>query len=87
MWHIYCNKRGLFEFAYISKGRYIAGTRQGYERKKAALKALAKLGNTKETRVTVQDDTEELKLSKVYSLHNEGNWSFLGVTKTKAYKP
>jgi uncharacterized protein YegP (UPF0339 family) len=40
MWHLFRNKQKQFEFAFISKGRYIAGTKQGYENRSDALSAL-----------------------------------------------
>lgn len=40
MWHLFKNNQNQFEFAWINKGRYVCGTRQGYENRSDALYAL-----------------------------------------------
>lgn len=40
MWHIYKNKQGKFEVAFITKGRYQVGSKQGYSRKSGCKKVL-----------------------------------------------
>lgn len=62
MWHLFKNKKKQYEFAFISKGDYIAGTRQGYENRFDALKSLNYLVRKPVPSATfagilVQDDT------------------------------
>lgn len=60
MWHLFKNNQKLFEFAFISKGEYIAGTRQGYENRSDALSALNHLARKSIIyygSILVQDDT------------------------------
>lgn len=40
MWHLFKHTNGKFDFAFISKGKYIAGSQQGYENRSDALKSL-----------------------------------------------
>lgn len=70
MWHLFKNSEGKYEFAFVNKGKYIAGTNQGYEKKKAALRSFYSLAmfyhsdEYKATRVgfNIQDDTLGLVL-------------------------
>lgn len=54
MWHIYRNKHKLFEFAFISKGRYIVGSKQGYVNHKSCVNAIMTIGA-----LEYQDDTKD----------------------------
>lgn len=57
MWHLFINSDNLFEFAFVSKGRYIVGSKQGYERRAKALSALKSINFSKH-------------LGAIYSGHN-----------------
>jgi hypothetical protein len=60
MWHLYKNANGKFEFAFINKGRYIAGTKQGYERGSDAKRVLFTLLSSAcstSDKFIIQDDT------------------------------
>jgi hypothetical protein len=60
MWHLFKNSDNKYEVAFIKKGKYIVGTRQGYEKKKAALKAAMIAGGCDDRyslRLWIQDDT------------------------------
>lgn len=59
MWHIYKNKQNKFEFAFIRKGRYIAGTKQGYNRMSTAIESLVSCREVVAGYFEVQDDTGE----------------------------
>lgn len=64
MWHIYRNSTGKFEFAFIKKGRYIAGTKQGYSSRVKATKSLYSLAG----KVRAQDDTREISVTGILNL-------------------
>lgn len=90
MWHLFKNNEGLFEFAFISKGEYVAGTRQGYERRSKALSSLYTLINSAQNGrasrdgrwYTMQDDSGVK--SVILSLGHKGKAI---ITKERAGKP
>ncbi len=43
MWHLYKNKHGLFEIAFIKNGRYIVGSKQGYVNRKTCIKMMREM--------------------------------------------
>ena len=63
MWHlIKNNETDLYEVAFVTKGRYIGGTQQGYENKKDALHAIVLMTETAHNYLFVQDDSIGVKL-------------------------
>lgn len=40
MWHLFKNKNGLLEIAFIENGRYIVGSKQGYTAKRLCTRML-----------------------------------------------
>lgn len=83
MWRLYLNSQRKFEFAFVERnGRYIAGSKQGYENKSDAVKQLRKICKN-----SYQDESGE-EMVKYYYIpvynkwFNDGNW-----VTFKPYKP
>lgn len=94
MWHIYFTTPGVFEFAFVHKGRYIAGSRQGYARKKTALKSLwslisisshSAMVTLNNVQFKVQDDTMDEPL--MATVDKDGVLHWTGQKPGKAYEP
>jgi hypothetical protein len=90
MWHLFKNNQQLFEFAFINKGNYIAGTRQGYENRSGALKSLNTLVRKPSlgmyfAGILVQDDTGEK--SQVIALYKDNKQVLTNNKPGKRYKP
>lgn len=87
MWHIYRNpsNKKLFEVAFVSKGKYIVGTRQGYAKKASACRAIVSAVNPTGS-ILVQDDTGDRPVLKY--IHHDGSLSLSVSTKAgKKYIP
>lgn len=90
MWHIFKNKQGKFEVAFVTKGRYQVGSNQGYTRKsgcKAVLKSVLKSMQTvSDNSLLFQDDS--LPESKVFWIFKSGQVTFAdNVKPVKKYLP
>lgn len=68
MIHLFKNNAGKFEIAVVNNGKYIVGSRQGYNRKAGAIGAIASIMNSFNGNRTCvfQDDTFDT--SKVFVL-------------------
>jgi len=83
--------KGKYDFAFVSKGKYICGSNQGYSRKKSAINAI--LSILKSVRVDgcdsyylkVQDDT--LPHSKVFSFWDDNVVIGSATAPSKKYIP
>lgn len=92
MWHLFKNNDGKFEIAFISKGRYIVGSRQGYERKGSCLSALVQMGapDVQDDTITVNHFGGSVPTVLTYMDGKYGRASFMSgkeYTTSKPYKP
>lgn len=80
--------KGKYDFAFVSKGKYICGSNQGYGRKAAVLKAiLSVVSNFSENYgAFIQDDTFEKPTVNVYYKKN-GKVCILSYSTQKPLKP
>jgi len=91
MFHLFAHSkgklRGKYDFAFVVKGKYIAGSNQGYEKKDSVFKAILSFakhfGNLF---VDVQDDT--FKNSMVYNVmpQSKGRMLFKSESEIKPKK-
>lgn len=89
MWHLFKTRnKKQYDFAFISKGRYIAGSKQGYSRRIDAAKALYHLLITPVAipgaKFTVQDDTDEKPV--IGQLASDGTVHLTGQKPGKPYR-
>lgn len=94
MWHIFKNKKGQFEVAFVTKGRYQVGSNQGYARKSGALAVLKSvlkavqsvtLGEMNTACLVWQDDT--LETPKTYWVFKREKGCEANVKPVKKYIP
>lgn len=99
MWHIYRNKQGKHEFAFIKRGKYIVGSKQGYERKKTLVKSLVSVIFDENVKTVNQFEDKPPKVVSVYcyvqddtlgivlKLGNDGKHEPTNRKPVKAYNP
>jgi hypothetical protein len=91
MWHIFQHTegklKGKFDFAFISKSRYISGSNpQGYSRKAGCIKSLRLMMKQMHSElIEIQDDTKYPPV--VFILSMKGALVKAGVKPDKPYIP
>ena len=82
MWHIFKHTSGKlknkFDVAFVKKGKYGAGSNQGYNRKRDAISLIKSMGGKQ-----FQDDT----LNEVYEFAVDGGFFRAGKKISKPYIP